>query len=64
MEDPFLPQPLLKMSLWEGCVASLRFHFAVYKIFIPLVHIFNTDIVSLHLLASIEPFAIWQKGIV
>lgn len=64
MEDPFLPLPLLKMSPWEGCIASLYFHFAIYEIIIPLVHIFNTDTVSLHLLASIGLFAIWQKGIV
>lgn len=62
--DPFLPLPLLKMLLGEGCVASLPFHFAIYKITIPSVHIFNTDTVALHLLASIEPSAIWQKGIV
>lgn len=64
MGDPFLPLLLLKMSLWDSCVASLRFHFVIYKRIIPLVHIFNTDIVPLHLLASIEPFAIWPKGII
>jgi len=58
MGDPFLPLLLLRMSLWEGCVASLCFHFAVSKMLISLVHIFNTNIASLHLLASIEPLAI------
>lgn len=47
MGDLFLPLLLLETSLWEGCTASLHFHFAAYKMIIPLVHIFNIDIVTL-----------------
>lgn len=27
MEDPLLPLPLFKMSLWEGCVSFFVFSF-------------------------------------